>query len=506
MKKRAIINFIVSIIYQATNLLIGLILPKYYTEIFGSIYNGLNQSVSQIMSLLSVLQLGIAAASIQQMFQHIAKSDNQAVGAIYWSTGKQYRKMGYIFLMLIVPIIVAFPFLIADDLPYYIIVLFLSFKSISAAMEYFFQAKYGVILSAHNLNYVIYIVNILLLLLSTALHFVILFTTQNIILYQFVSIISVSIRLLIMYIYIHRKFPYLKEVKKKKNNIVFENSKRNDVLVSEIAGVIIDSTDLLILTIFVGLVDASIYSVYNFVVVGLASVISSCREAVFAGIGKIYYQDKEAFKKKMARFESVYLFLTFFLYCTALLLFKPFIETYTGNMDAQYYYVGLPIMFICSKLLVNIRIPSIVAINTAGHFKQVKYYAVAEAAINLIVSLILVTPLGIYGVLIGTIAGAAFRTPILIWYANKNIIERASFGYIKKILSWLPLLVLCFFVGEFIPLSCTNLLHWIGLAIPVAIGVLFACFLWSFILDKQMVVELKLILSKIVKKQKARGK
>ena len=123
------------------------------------------------------------------------------------------------------------------------------------------------------------------------------------------------------------------------------------------------------LTTFVGLVSASIYSMYFFVVASISNVLSSCREAVFAGLGKTYHSDKSIFKKDMEGFESIYLFLTFFLYTAALLLFRPFIETYTSSMDVQYYYRFLPILFILMKMLVSLRIPAIVAINTAGHFK-----------------------------------------------------------------------------------------------------------------------------------------
>ena len=141
MKKKAILNFSASIIYQFLNLLIGLVIPKFYTELFGSVYNGLNQSVSQIMSLLSVLQFGIATAAIQQMFKFIAENDKDTIRAIYWDAGKQYRKMGYVFMGIIIPVIIVFPFIIKDDLSYWTVVAFLLFRTISSAMEYFFQAK-----------------------------------------------------------------------------------------------------------------------------------------------------------------------------------------------------------------------------------------------------------------------------------------------------------------------------------------------------------------------------
>ncbi len=484
MKKRAIINFLASTLYQLANILIGLLIPKYYTEIFGSVYNGLNQSVTQIMSLLSVLQFGISAAAVQQMFKYIASDDKNMIRAIYKDTGKQYRKMGYVFLAVVLPLAAVYPFVLKDSLPYYIIVAFLLFRIVGSAMEYFFQAKYTVILIAYNKSYAVYVINIVLLFISTAMHLSVLFTVKNILLYQSVAMISTLIRFAIVSVYIRKCFPFLYSKTETKCEAPKEN-KRKDVLISEIAGMIIDSTDMLVLGTFSGLVFSSIYSIYNFVVAGIGNVMSSCREAVFAGLGKTYYQDFKAFQKKFDGFESVYLFLAFFLYSVTVILFRPFIEVYTANMDAQYFYAGFPILFILCKLFVNMRIPSIVAINTAGHFKEVKKYAVIEAVINLSVSLLLVKPLGIYGVLIGTIGGSAFRTPVLVHYSNKHIVMRPQMAYWKKILVWLPFFLAAYAVSVIKPIQCSSLPNWFLTAVPTA-AVVFACaVIWLVLFDRK---------------------
>lgn len=501
MKKRALLNFATSLAYQFLNLLVGLIVPKFYTEIFGSVYNGLNQSVSQIMSLLSVLQFGIAAASIQQMFKSIADNDTDTISAIYWDAGKQYRKMGYIFVGVVIPVIVFFPFIIKDNLAYWTVIAFLLFRTISSAMEYFFQAKYSVILIANNKTYAIYTINIVLLVLNTVLHLIVLFTVKNIIVYQAVAVATTLVRLLIVSTYVRKKFPYLYKKTQKKVELPKEN-KRKDVLISEIAGLVISSTDLLILSTFSGLVYTSIYSVYSFVTSGLGNVLSSCREAVFAGLGKLFHSDFNHFKKQFSDFESVYLFLMFYLYSTALLLFKPFVEVYTAKMDANYVYTFLPIMFIGEKILVNLRIPSIVSINTAGHFKEVKNYAVIEAVVNMVLSLALVIPFGVYGVLIGTLVGAAYRTPILIYYSSKNIIKRKPWEFWKKVLKWMPLFSAVAVASIIVPIKCSSLINWVITAILLAVIMLVVCIAWIFIFERNTFNEFIRIINNKFKKEK----
>ena len=500
MKKRAIINFIASVGYQVLTMLVGLLIPKFYTEIFGSVYNGLNSSATQIMRLLHVLTLGISAVSIQQTIKYLAGNDTEMATSIYHDTGKQYRKMGLIFPCIMLPIIVVFPFVVKDDLSYWVIAAFLLFHSISAALEYFFQAKFNAFLTAANESYVVYVINIIVLMVLSGLHLLVLFTFKNIILYQALAVFTSLLRYIIISVYVYRKYPYLKNKPKKKYTPP-KDGKRKDVLIAEVSDMIINSTDLIVLSSTVGLVFASIYAVYNYVVTGLGNVLSSCREAVFGGIGKSYFTDFDDYKNKMNRFESVYLFLVFFLYSTCIVLFRPFIEAYTAKMDADYVATFFPILFVLAKLVVNIRIPAIVAVNTAGHFKQVKMYAVVEAIINLTVSLSLVYFIGIYGVLIGTVAGALYRTPLLVNYANKAIIKRSSKEYWFKILKWLPIFAGCFVFSLFMPFHCGSLSKWIVFTLIVTPIILVLCLGWTWLTDRTTLKEIKSTLKRLFRKK-----
>lgn len=62
-------------------------------------------------------------------------------------------------------------------------------------------------------------------------------------------------------------------------------------------------------------------------------------------------------------------------------------------------------------------------INAAGHFKETQWRAILEAVINITVSLLLIKPLGMYGLLIGTICSFAYRTTDIIYYSHKHILN-----------------------------------------------------------------------------------
>lgn len=484
MKNKAYLNYAASLAYQLSSLVVGLILPRYYIEIFGSTYNGLNQTITQVMSLLAILQYGIAASSIQAMFRPIAEGNKGAIKAIYQSSAREYRKMGYIFLLAISPIIFLYPFFLIDQLSYWIIVIFFVFRGISSAMEYFFQAKYSILLIANNRSYAIYTINTILLFIGFGFHLTVLFTVQNIILYQFVAVGITFLRLFVISTYIKRKFPFIDDKNVKTDKIKIEIKDRKDVFVSEVAGLAIDSTDLVVLSIFASLLDASIYSVYNFVMLGLSGFLGSAREAVIGSLGRKYYSDKAEFSSRMSIFESLYIMLSFAMYSIAILMFKPFILLYTAGMDAQYFYAFLPLMFVVPKLLVSMRIPAIVAINISGHFKQVKKFAVTEAFINIALSLLFVKYWGIYGVLGATIIAASYRTPILIYYTYRNILFKRLSSYSRKIWPWMILFAISTAISFLYNYGQSDFLDWFGMAVVSGVSVFALALLILFLSDK----------------------
>ena len=84
----------------------------------------------------------------------------------------------------------------------------------------------------------------------------------------------------------------------------------------------------------------------------------------------------------------------------------------------------------------------------AGHYKETKSGAIGEVAINLALSLLLVKPLGLVGVALGTFAAMSFRTIHTVWYLSKHILHRPVWKFLLKLacnllvsgilMTWIP--------------------------------------------------------------------
>src|SRR5699024_4924004 len=103
----------------------------------------------------------------------------------------------------------------------------------------------------------------------------------------------------------------------------------------------------------------------------------------------------------------------------------PFVKLYAGGVsDISYVDPILAFLFIVYSLANNLRVPGNTMINAAGMFKETQWRAILEASINLAVSLFLFNIIGIYALVIGSIAAFAYRTTDIILFSNKRILER----------------------------------------------------------------------------------
>jgi len=164
---------------------------------------------------------------------------------------------------------------------------------------------------------------------------------------------------------------------------------------------------------------------------------------VKAALGQSYHESKEAFIKFYDAYEVYFMGLIFSILTVVYILILPFMRLYTsGVTDINYINVWLPVLFVIIKLLTNARTSSNNLITIAGHFKKTQNRSIMESAINLIASIVFVIFMGMYGVLLGTIAALLYRSIDIVVYASKNLLNRSPWVTFRR---WLTNAVL--FIG-----------------------------------------------------------
>ena len=194
----------------------------------------------------------------------------------------------------------------------------------------------------------------------------------------------------------------------------------------QLAGLVVYNTDVTLLTLFGSLVQVSIYSVYNLVFQKLYELFTNIFFfGTLASFGQLMSENKrESLLRNYDLYEYGYYIIITFVYGVSASMILPFVSVYTKKYtDIPYVDVKLAVLFMLIGFANNIRIPCLTMINAAGHFKETQWRAILEAVINITVSILLIKPLGMYGLLIGTICSFAYRTTDIIYYAHKHILD-----------------------------------------------------------------------------------
>lgn len=161
------------------------------------------------------------------------------------------------------------------------------------------------------------------------------------------------------------------------------------------------------------------------------------------------------------------------------------------------------VLFMLIGFANNIRIPCLTMINAAGHFKETQWRAILEAVINITVSLLLIKPLGMYGLLIGTICSFAYRTTDIIYYSHKHILNISCKKSVLRVLRValviaINVILYKLLVGKYI---MNGWGEWIMYAVIASIIVLVTTGLIYFITEKkQFLACMNLIIKRKVKR------
>jgi O-antigen/teichoic acid export membrane protein len=120
--------------------------------------------------------------------------------------------------------------------------------------------------------------------------------------------------------------------------------------------------------------------------------------------------------------------------CVAYILIIPFVRLYTyGVTDIEYIYKELPFFFCMVQLLSWSRYVAGNMTGFSGYAKLASKISVAEAVINITLSVIFVNLFGITGILLGTVMALPLKVIILNFVAEKRVLKRKK-GKTAKIL------------------------------------------------------------------------
>ncbi len=479
--KKGILSVIFGILQQVLTLSFGLIVPRLFIRTFGSEMNGFLSSLAGLYSYLALLEAGVGTAAIQALYGPLGREDHKEINEIMSATAHYYNRAGFFYLLGTVAIAIIYPLTVSTTIPKFTLFAVSLLSGIGGVINFWVQGKYMVLIQAEGKKYLMSIVSMIIYVTSNFMKILLLKLGFDVIAIHIGYFVITLCQMLFYLVYIKRNYKWL-NLHEKENKLALSQS--GAVLVQEIARMICNHTDVLVLTyVAKDLASVSVYTVYLMIYSAVERLFSTLFGSFYYLLGQTYNNDRAHYMSMHEKYEAISMTGAFAAYFIAFVLTGPFIKLYTaGITDAKYVDPYLPLLFTIMKLLASSREASSRVINFAGHFKQMRWRAILEAVINLTVSIVLVIYLGVYGVLLGTIVAFVWRANDIILYANKVVLKRNAWKTYRRWLinlGWFALLYMGFRLIELPIHSFASFFLW-GAICGFTICCLYCIELWIF--------------------------
>lgn len=462
-KRASVYNMLTMVAYQGVSAIFGFVLPNLLLCNYGASLHGYTSTVSNTMSYIALINAGLAPAAVQALYAPLSKQDNKRISQILSAVDRFYLLSGCLYTVAIIVIAVLMPHIVGEQIPKLDTISLMLVIGASNTLECFVYSKYRVLLQADQRMFIVTITDLVFYIIRVITQIILVETKCSIILVMLVPAIMVFFRTIVLVLCCRTLY---REVNSHEKPDYTALSNRWSAMIHQITGLIVFNTDISLLTIFRSLIEVSIYSVYNLVFhhiyLLLNNVFSSSTVASFGHL--ISENKRDTLQNAYNLYEFGYCMVVTFVYSVTAVMIIPFIKVYTLEIDNINYSDSVAaVLFTAIGILNNLRIPSLTLTSASGHYKQTQNHAILEAMINIVVSLILLKPLGMYGLLIGTICSFAYRATISIIYVYKNILEisitRAIRRMIRALLTILISSVIC--SGMLFKHNVDNWFQWI---------------------------------------------
>ena len=470
--EQAFKNMAANLFLQIVVFISGIILPRFILQAYGSSINGMITSVNQFLTYLGLAEAGVATASVVALYTPLALGRKDEVNSILSAARKFYNRSGVLFLSLTAVLVFIYPFFISGQLDNSLVRWMIVVLAGSTLVDYFFLGKYRVLLMANQEGYVVALIQSVGTVANMVVSIGLIYAGASVLAVKAVATGVYVLRLFLVKAYAKKKYPDLDFHAQPAEGAL---KQKNAALFHQVVTIIVNNTDTTILTICLGsrsLLEVSVYGIYMLVVNAVNQLLTSFSNGLTAGFGEVIARrEEETLKKRYSDYEYM-LFLIFFvlLACMGVLLI-PFISVYTIDMkDVQYVRPVIAVLFTLLVFLQNVRIPGLTIICAAGHYKETRYQAGLEAAINIVVSLALVWSMGMTGVLIGTVCSYGYRSFEIILYTNRHLIPgTAKTAFIRIIRNLIVTAVLIVAGIWLIPQNMTSFINWFIYAVAAGV-------------------------------------
>ena len=444
-------NTSVAFVAQISAILMGFFTRVVFTRMLSEGYVGINGLFTDILNILSLSELGVGTAITYALYRPIAENDISKQ-QILMRMFRTFYRMTAGFVLVAGMCLIPFLDILMKDRPDvdYLVLIYLLYL-LNSVVSYLLIYK-KTLIDAHQMNYITVLYHNGFLVLQDICQIIVLLTTRNFVLFLLVAVVCTLTGNICMSRKADMLFPYLKEschekLPQEERQDILKNIKA--MLMHKLGNVVVNNTDNLLISSFVGVITAGIYSNYYLVIGSVRQVLDQAMLGVAASVGNLGVTEE---KEKVGQIFDRLFFVGYWLFGFAgvclLELLNPFVELAFGE---RYLFRKEIVLILCINFCINgMRRAVLIFKESMGLFWYDRYKAVAEAVLNLVISVLLVTKFGVAGVFAGTFCSTVLTSvwvePYVIY---KYRLEKPVTEFFTKYAGYLGVMAVVWGITEY---------------------------------------------------------
>ena len=448
-------NVVFSTVFQMIAYVMGFVARTFFIKLLGEEYLGLNGVFTNVLTILSFAELGIGTAITYSMYKPLAENNEKKLKQLINYYKKIYFLIGTSILVLGIIFIPFLRFIITDapNIKENLTIIYLIFV-LNSAISYFYAYRTSII-SADQKNYLVIVYNKVFHIIRLIVQILVLFYYKNYYVYLLIETVSLFLANYLLARKSKKLYPNLVDIKneqlpeKEKHGLI--NNVRS-LIVYKFAGVALNGTDNIIISRYLGLAAAGLYSNYQLLTNAIVEVIGQVTASFTASVGNL---NSVATKEKKEDVFYKLLYFTFLLFgvvsiCLVLLL-NDFVRLWIGE---KFVLSLFTVVMIVGHIYVNgVQYASFSYRNTLGLFKEAKIGPIIAVILNIGLSILFAKTIGLAGIFLATIIARFFSfglvDPIMVYkYEFKKSPVKYYFKYFNYLAVVLLTGLLCYFVTK----------------------------------------------------------
>ena len=393
-------------LFKLAVVLVNFLARRVFITVLSEAYLGINGSFQNILSMLSLAELGVGTAITYSMYQPLADGDEGQLMGLMALYRRFYWIIGIVIAVVGASLTPLLPKLIHDhatlNIPH-IQLIYLLFV-FDSALSYFFVYKQSII-TADQKQYIITTYQNVITICYILAQMVFLLLTKNYFVYLGLKIAGTILTNLLLARKANQLYPFLKQrqIQPLPQSVRTTISKNiRATLMHKIGAVVVFETDNLLIMYFIGAVAVGFYNNYLMITQGLMNVFTMVYRSLTASVGNLCSaEDKTHAHTVFRRLD----FFTQWLYGFSAISLLVLLNHFIGSIwlkESYLFAFPIVLLIVVNFYLTGLRQSVLTFRDAMGLYWYDRYKPVAESIINLVVSIALAKPLGIVGIFIGT--------------------------------------------------------------------------------------------------------